>query len=96
MRTGLIHWNLEEGGERAAFLGRRGITVDFGPFGRETIEKTGDDPPDGFEATLGPLPDGVLIRRRATGKSQVVIFFCRPRCGERASIRDLSTTRSAR
>jgi len=185
MRIRLIHWNLEEGGERAAFLGRRGITVDFEPFGRETIKKTGDDPPDavvidltrmpsqgrdvaialrirkstrhiplifsggikekvavvksllpdavysswddilnsirlaaenppekplipssqfagysgrplpaklgissgtdlllldppdGFEATLGPLPDGVLIRRRATGKSHLVIFFCR-------------------
>ena len=33
--------------------------------------------PDGFEKTLGRLPDGVNIRKRAAGKSDVIILFCR-------------------
>ena len=190
MRVRLIHWNREEGIERAAFLGRRGIAVDFEPFDGKLPKRLGEqppaaividlermpsqgrdvaialrirkttrhipivfvggtkekaagvrkllpdavysswddildsiraaiedppaqplvpssqfagysgrplpaklgistgkdllllDPPDGFESTLGALPDGVRIRRRATGKSHVVILFCR-------SMRDL-------
>jgi hypothetical protein len=31
--------------------------------------------PAGFSATLGPLPDGVVIRRRAVGPLDVVVAF---------------------
>jgi hypothetical protein len=32
--------------------------------------------PDGFEdSTLGPLPDGVEVRRRATGTADVIVAF---------------------
>ena len=31
--------------------------------------------PDGFEATLEPLPDGVIFRRRAQGTNDVVVAF---------------------
>jgi hypothetical protein len=40
------------------------------------------DSPDGFVDDLGRLPDGARIRKRAAGKSGVVILFCR-------SMRDL-------
>jgi CheY-like chemotaxis protein len=35
------------------------------------------EPPEGFEKTLGSLPDGVRIRKRAAGRSNVIIMFCR-------------------
>jgi hypothetical protein len=31
--------------------------------------------PDGFDETLGSLPDGVQIRRQARGKADVIVFF---------------------
>ena len=31
--------------------------------------------PDGFDETLGALPDGVQVRRQARGKSDVIVFF---------------------
>ena len=31
--------------------------------------------PDDFDATLGPLPDGVVVRRRLRGPLDVVVFF---------------------
>jgi hypothetical protein len=31
--------------------------------------------PDGFAATLGPLPDGVRLRSRLGGSQEVVLFF---------------------
>jgi hypothetical protein len=31
--------------------------------------------PDGFDATLGPLPAGTRIRRRAHGRADVVVSF---------------------
>ncbi len=31
--------------------------------------------PAGFEHTLGDLPDGVLIRRQARGKADVILLF---------------------
>ena len=31
--------------------------------------------PDGFAATLGPLPDGVRLRSRLGGSQEVVVFF---------------------
>jgi hypothetical protein len=31
--------------------------------------------PDEFDATLGPLPDGVVVRRRLRGPLDVVVFF---------------------
>jgi hypothetical protein len=31
--------------------------------------------PDDFDATLGPLPDGVVVRRRLRGPVDVVVFF---------------------
>jgi hypothetical protein len=31
--------------------------------------------PDGFAATLGPLPDGVRVRSRLGGSQDVVLFF---------------------
>jgi hypothetical protein len=31
--------------------------------------------PEGFEATLGPLPDGVTVRARARGPLDVIVFF---------------------
>lgn len=35
------------------------------------------DAPDDFAATLGPLPDGVRLRRGARGPAQVVLLFAR-------------------
>ena len=31
--------------------------------------------PDGFDRTLGRLPDGVLVRRQARGYLDVIVFF---------------------
>ena len=31
--------------------------------------------PDGFDDTLGTLPDGVQVRRQARGKSDVIVYF---------------------
>ncbi len=31
--------------------------------------------PEGFDATLGELPDGVSVRRRAAGRSDVIVAF---------------------
>ncbi len=185
MKIRLIHWNPDEGGKRAGYLRRRGITADFEPWSGETLKRMGNDqseaviidltrmpsqgrdvaialrirkstrhipiifaggskekvagvrkvlpdavysswddildsignamenqpaepvvpssqfagyagrslpvklgissgtdlllldPPDGFEKTLGTLPEGVRIRKRAAGRSGVVIMFCR-------------------
>jgi hypothetical protein len=33
------------------------------------------DAPDGFDATLGPLPDGVRVRRSARGPLDLVLAF---------------------
>jgi hypothetical protein len=33
------------------------------------------DSPEGFEDTLGPLPDGVAIKRQRRGPLDVVVFF---------------------
>jgi LPS O-antigen subunit length determinant protein (WzzB/FepE family) len=33
------------------------------------------DSPEGFEDTLGPLPDGVAIKRQLRGPLDVVVFF---------------------
>jgi hypothetical protein len=33
--------------------------------------------PDGFEKTLGKLPDGVLFRKQARGKADVILLFSR-------------------
>jgi hypothetical protein len=35
--------------------------------------------PDGFDATLGRLPDGVALRSRARGPLDVIVFFTRSR-----------------
>jgi hypothetical protein len=36
--------------------------------------------PDGFDETLGELPPGVVVRRRATGAGfDVIVAFCRAR-----------------
>jgi hypothetical protein len=35
--------------------------------------------PDGFAATLGPLPGGVVLRRRARGPLDVIVCFIRSR-----------------
>ena len=31
--------------------------------------------PDGFDATLGALPDGVQVRRQARGRNDVIVVF---------------------
>ena len=33
------------------------------------------NPPDGFDATLGELPDGVAVRATARGKADVIVSF---------------------
>ena len=33
--------------------------------------------PDGFETTLGRLPDGVRLRRQARGRCDLIVWFCR-------------------
>ena len=35
------------------------------------------DAPEGFEATLGALPEGVRVKRQARGRSDVVLLFAR-------------------
>jgi hypothetical protein len=38
------------------------------------------NPPDGFDDTLGELPPGVIVRRRAAGtRFDVIVAFCRRR-----------------
>ncbi len=37
------------------------------------------DAPDGFEEILGPLPDGVVVRRAARGRNDVIVSFHRTR-----------------
>ena len=32
--------------------------------------------PEDFDVTLGPLPDGVSVRRRAAGRLDVIVAFC--------------------
>ncbi len=39
------------------------------------------DAPDGFADTLGPLPDGVLVRRSARGRNDVIVSFHTTRAG---------------
>lgn len=36
-------------------------------------------PPDRFDVTLGPLPDGVTVRSRAGGSAETVVLFVRGR-----------------
>jgi hypothetical protein len=33
------------------------------------------NPPEDFDATLGPLPDGVIVRRRVGSRLDVIVFF---------------------
>jgi hypothetical protein len=48
--------------------------------------------PDGFDATLGELPPGVTVRRRARGTLDVIVVFC----SRRAELeRRLPTLRAA-
>jgi CheY-like chemotaxis protein len=35
--------------------------------------------PDGLDATLGKLPDGVQVRRRARGRSDIILLFVKSR-----------------
>jgi len=37
------------------------------------------DAPEGFDTTLGPLPDAVEVRRSARGHADVVVFFTKRR-----------------
>jgi hypothetical protein len=48
--------------------------------------------PDGFESTLAPLPDGVIVRRRARGPQDVIVCFAPSRS---ALLRALPRLRAA-
>ena len=37
------------------------------------------DAPEGFDATLGPLPDAVEVRRSARGHADVAVYFTKSR-----------------
>ena len=45
--------------------------------------------PDGFDATLGALPDGVAVRTRARGPLDVILFFTARRAKLEARIERL-------
>jgi len=79
MRVRLIHWNPEEAGERAGYLEKRGITVDFEPFDRETLKRAGEDPPDAVIIDLTRIPSqgrdiAVALRRRRSTRNIPLVF----------------------
>ena len=79
MKTRLIHWNPDEGGERAAFLERRGISVDFEPFDGKMLKKIGDDPPDAVVIDLTRMPSqgrdiAIALRIRKSTRNIPIIF----------------------
>lgn len=79
MRVRLIHWNTEEGDEKAGLLVRRGIAVDFEPFGMETLKRTGEHPPDAVVIDLTRMPSqgrdiAIALRRRKTTRHLPIVF----------------------
>lgn len=79
MKTRLIHWNPDEGSERAAFLKRRGIAVDFEPFDGKMLKKIGDDPPDAVVIDLTRMPSqgrdvAIALRIRRSTRNIPVVF----------------------
>jgi hypothetical protein len=79
MRIRLIHWNHDEGSGRAAALAERGFQVEFEPFGRETIRKTGEAPPDAVVIDLTRMPSqgrdvGIALRRRRSTRDIPLVF----------------------
>lgn len=46
--------------------------------------------PAGFPATLGPLPEGARLRRRATGASGLVLWFVRSRAALESDLKRVS------
>ena len=79
MKIRLIHWNPDEGGERVAFLKRRGITVDFEPFDGKMLKRIGEEPPDAAVIDLTRMPSqgrdvAIAIRIRKSTRQIPVIF----------------------
>lgn len=79
MRIRLIHWNREEGGERAEALRQGGFAVDFEPFGKDVLKGTTDDSPDAVVIDLTRMPSqgrdvGIAIRRRKSTRHLPLVF----------------------
>ncbi len=76
----LICWKPELAEERAEGLRALAYAVDAEPFGGpDSLRKMTAEPPDDFEGTLGPLPEGTTVRRGSKGSADVVVWFVRSR-----------------
>jgi hypothetical protein len=79
-RVVLIHWNAEEGEERARSLERAGHEVRFlAPAGVVGLRPILDDPPDALVIDLSRLPSqgcgvGVMLRQRKATRNVPVVF----------------------
>ena len=79
MKIRLIHWNPDERGERAAYLKRRGIAVDFETFDGKMLKRIGNDPPAAVIIDLTRMPSqgrdvAVAIRIRKSTRHIPIIF----------------------
>jgi hypothetical protein len=79
-RVRLIHWNAEEGAERAGRLRTLGYEVDHRPMrGPASVRELGDDPPAVILIDLARLPsqgrDMALLLRKRKSTRQVPLVF---------------------
>jgi hypothetical protein len=79
MRVRLIHWRPEEAAERVEYLEKEGFEVDFEPFARDTVKRTGEDPPDAIVIDLTRLPAegrnlGMTFRIRKSTRHIPLVF----------------------
>ena len=78
-RIGLIHWNNEEGNNRAEVLGKAGYQVDFDIFDANVFKNIKRHPPHAVVIDLTRLPaqgrDVAIALRRAKPTRHVPLIF---------------------
>lgn len=70
-RIALIHWNADEGRERAERLRRAGFRVGFEPTTPASLKRLAEKPPD----ALGALPAGATLVRGPRVPVDLVVWF---------------------
>jgi len=79
VRVRLICWNPGEARERAEMLGSSGITIEYGPFERETMRALRENPPDAIVIDLDRIPSqgrdlAVLFRKGKATRFIPIVF----------------------
>jgi hypothetical protein len=79
MKVRLIHWNPDEGGERAGSLRRGGVATDFGPWSGDTLKRIGNDPPEAVIIDLTRMPSqgrdvAIALRIRKSTRHIPILF----------------------